>query len=105
MTLEETIAERYRSFISVEDLINAIARQYKCSEQDARHVLSAALRISDHPEVPSLYRREKLGPELVKTYKYNEIFVNISNADRDVEEALANDTKDLEELFSDDIPF
>lgn len=73
MALENVIAKRYQGYITIEDLVTMIAREYACSDSDALLVLAEAIgkkTVSDpynlNRSYPlSLYSRERLGPKKV----------------------------------------
>ena len=64
--LEDLIAERYRGFVSFDEVISSISEKYKCSMGEASLIVIDALESALAQEaVPSLYERWKLRPRLV----------------------------------------
>jgi hypothetical protein len=86
MTLKDLVAERYRAFISIEEVILEISEKYQCSEDEARHVLAEAL--AKAPVAPTIYERQKLGPSEVNSLSSDFIFKSLSNPDRNANQEL-----------------
>jgi hypothetical protein len=100
MALEDVIAKRYHGYITIEDLVTMIAREYACSDSDALLVLAEAISkktVSDphsfNQSYPlSLYFRERLGPKK-------------SSYPDDTLKALIRSKGDTQEELDDIIPF
>ncbi|MDT8895802.1 hypothetical protein RSO41_14180 [Halomonas sp. I1] len=98
MSLEDVIAQRYQDYITIEEVVKLIAKEYECSEEDALMVLSDAIRSNSsrdfHGDLVcdlSIYKGEKLGPKLTDSLEKPEILKNLSKENISAQEGVGFD--------------
>lgn len=95
MALEDVIAQRYRDYISIEELVKLIAQEYECSEEDALMVLSDAIQSNSSQDFQgdficdlSIYKKGRLGPELIDDFEKSVVLKKLCNSDFSASEGL-----------------
>lgn len=95
MALEDVIAGRYQDYITIEEVVKQIAKEYECSEEDALLVLSDAIRSNSSRTFHgtffcslSIYKREKLGPERLDDVTESEVLESLSQRNISLQEGL-----------------
>jgi hypothetical protein len=73
MALKEKVAESYRGFICIEDILHRIAEKYQCSLGEASLVLHKALSLTILQGEPGLYETGELGPRYVNPSTWYEL--------------------------------